>query len=93
MKKRKIRQTLSIYLPVYDTYTFRKRNTDLKFWFMIIVIMILLGFVGHQELQDIKLKQQIHQCQTQNTHVWIMDKSCSTQLLNATDGILIIKTR
>jgi len=71
-----------------DYFRTKKSNPVVSFWLPIIFIVTLLGIATKMTLDDKKKRNEIIQKQT---HVWIMDDSCSEQLLNSTDGIIRIK--
>lgn len=77
-----------------------KSRTQVHPRWLILIIFLLLCYVGYVEKRDLELRKALRNCQEVKevtarvrTHVWIMDKSCSDQLLNSADGILRIKTK
>jgi hypothetical protein len=80
-----------------NSYIFRERNTDIKVWFMLVIIMCLVVKIGLQKVNELKLRQEQNTLQEQyrvlqnkNYLVLDVDTSCTKQLLNSKDGIIRI---
>lgn len=64
-------------------YIFIEKKTNYPFWISIVVIFLLAGLVGKMEVRELELKREIQARKNVSVHSWIMDESCSKQLLTS----------
>lgn len=79
-------------------YIFLKRKHQVSAGWLVLGVILCLLIVGYTEKKENVLRKELEAIredyralQGKSVHNWIMDESCSDQLLNSTDGVLRIK--